>query len=269
MKQFEESLEVLRECLPGQPEFGLVLGSGLGPIAECIENPVIIPYREVPHMAVSTAPDHVGRFVAGRLSGRQGICMQGRLHGYEGHSPEAIVYPIRLMKLLGVEALILTNAAGGMNPGFVPGDLMLIEDHINMTGKSPLTGPNDEELGPRFHDMCSVYDVRLRRVAERAAADSSITLRHGIYVGVNGPQFETPAEIRAFRVLGGDAVGMSTVFEAIAAAHCGLPVLAVSMITNMAAGMLPQALSGQEVNETADRHGGTLQALICRTLELL
>ena len=173
------------------------------------------------------------------------------------------------MKLLGVEALILTNAAGGMNPGFVPGDLMLIEDHINMTGKSPLTGPNDEALGPRFNDMCSVYDVRLRRVAERAAADSSITLRHGIYVGVNGPQFETPAEIRAFRVLGGDAVGMSTVFEAIAAAHCGLPVLAVSMITNMAAGMLPQALSGQEVSETADRHGGTLQTLIRRTLELL
>ncbi len=269
MKQFEESLEALRESLPGQPEFGLVLGSGLGPIAECIENPVIIPYREVPHMAVSTAPDHVGRFVAGRLSGRQVICMQGRLHGYEGHSPGAIVYPIRLMKLLGVEALILTNAAGGMNPGFVPGDLMLIEDHINMTGKSPLTGPNDEALGPRFNDMCSVYDVRLRRVAERAAADSSITLRHGIYVGVNGPQFETPAEIRAFRVLSGDAVGMSTVFEAIAAAHCGLPVLAVSMITNMAAGMLPRALSGQEVNETADRHGGTLQALIRRTLELL
>ena len=171
MKQFEESLEALRESLPGQPEFGLVLGSGLGPIAECIENPVIIPYREVPHMAVSTAPDHVGRFVAGRLSGRQVICMQGRLHGYEGHSPGAIVYPIRLMKLLGVEALILTNAAGGMNPGFVPGDLMLIEDHINMTGKSPLTGPNDEALGPRFNDMCSVYDVRLRRVAERAAAE--------------------------------------------------------------------------------------------------
>ena len=180
-----------------------------------------------------------------------------------------VTYPIYVMKLLGIENLIVTNACGGINRAFVPGDLMLIEDHINMTGKSPLTGPNDEALGPRFNDMCSVYDVRLRRVAERAAADSSITLRHGIYVGVNGPQFETPAEIRAFRVLGGDAVGMSTVFEAIAAAHCGLPVLAVSMITNMAAGMLPRALSGQEVNETADRHGGTLQTLIRRTLELL
>lgn len=269
MKQMEESLKVLRECLNTQPEYGLVLGSGLGPIAESIRNPVIIPYQEVPHMAVSTAPDHVGRFVVGELSGRQVICMQGRLHGYEGHSPAAIVYPIRLMKLLGVQALILTNAAGGMNPGFTPGDLMLIEDHINLTGKSPLTGPNEDGLGPRFNDMCTVYDPGLRRAAERAAADCGITLRHGVYVGVNGPQFETPAEIRAFRMLGGDAVGMSTVFEAIAAAHCGLPVLAVSMITNMAAGMLPGALSGDDVNETADRHGGSLRALIRRVLELL
>lgn len=269
MKPFEESLQMLRRCLTVQPEYGLVLGSGLGPIAESIQNPVIIPYQEVPHMAVSTAPDHVGRFVVGELSGKQVICMQGRLHGYEGHSPAAIVYPIRLMKLLGVKALILTNASGGMNPGFTPGDLMLIEDHINLTGKSPLTGPNEDDLGPRFNDMCTAYDLGLRRVAEQAAADCGITLRHGVYVGVNGPQFETPAEIRAFRMLGGDAVGMSTVFEAIAAAHCGLPVLAVSMITNMAAGMLPQPLSGAEVNETADRHGEALRTLIRRVLELL
>lgn len=269
MKRFEESLSVLQGRLPAPPEFGLVLGSGLGPIAEEISDPVVVPYGEVPHMAVTTVSDHVGQFVAGSLSGRQVICMQGRLHGYEGHSPETIVYPIRLMRLLGVRALLLTNASGGINPGFAPGDLMLIEDHLNFTGKSPLTGTNLDAFGPRFQDMSFIYDPGLRRVAERAAADCGISLRHGVYVGVNGPQFETPAEIRAFRVLGGDAVGMSTVFEAIAAAHCGLPVLAVSMITNLAAGMLPQALSGAEVNETADRHGAALQALIRRVLALL
>lgn len=269
MKCFEESLAALRERLGAQPEFGLVLGSGLGPIAEEIENAVIVPYADVPHMAVSTAPDHAGRFVAGTLAGRQVLCMQGRLHGYEGHPPEAIVYPVRLMKLLGVKALLLTNAAGGINTGFEVGDLMLIDDHINLTGKSPLTGPNLDELGPRFNDMSYAYAPQLRSIAVQAAEDCGIRLRRGVYVGVNGPQFETPAEIRAFRTLGGDAVGMSTVFEAIAAAHCGLPVLAFSMITNMAAGVLPQALSGEEVNETAARKGGDLRRLVCRVLELL
>ncbi len=269
MNRFEQSLAELRARLPEQPEFGIVLGSGLGPIAQQIENPSVIPYGEIPHMAVTTNEDHAGRFLAGRLSGRRVLCMQGRLHGYEGYDPETIVYPIRLMKLLGIRALLLTNAAGGMNPDFAPGDLMIIEDHLNFTGKSPLTGANMDELGPRFHDMTYAYDPALRELADQATADCGITLHHGVYVGVNGPQFETPAEIRAYRLLGGDAVGMSTVFEVIAAAHCGLPVLAISMITNMAAGMLPKPLSGAEVNETADQHGGTLQTLIRRILERL
>lgn len=269
MKRFEESLAVLRERLPAQPEIGLVLGSGLGPIAGEIENPVVVPYREVPHMAVTTVADHVGQFVAGTLSGKSVLCMQGRLHGYEGHSPEAIVYPIRLMKLLGVKALILTNASGGIRTDFEPGDLMLIEDHINLTGKSPLTGANLDALGPRFNDMTFAYSPELRATAEKAAAACGVRLWKGVYVGVNGPQFETPAEIRAFRALGGDAVGMSTVFEAIAAAHCGLPVLAVSMITNMAAGVLRKPLSGEEVNETAERKGGDLRKLIRQTLQML
>lgn len=269
MERFAESLAYLRERLPAQPEFGLVLGSGLGPIAEEIDAPTIIPYREVPHMAVSTAPDHAGRFVAGTLAGRQVICMQGRLHGYEGHDPAAIVYPIRLMKLLGVKTLLLTNASGGINTGFEVGDLMLIEDHINLTGKSPLTGENFDELGPRFNDMTFAYPPELRETAMQAAKDCGVTLHRGVYVGVNGPQFETPAEIRAFRAMGGDAVGMSTVFEVIAAAHCGLPVLAIAMITNMAAGVLMQPLSGAEVNEIAERRGGELRAVIRRILELL
>ena len=153
MNRFEQSLAELRARLPEQPEFGIVLGSGLGPIAQQIENPAVIPYGEIPHMAVTTNEDHAGRFLAGRLSGRRVLCMQGRLHGYEGYDPETIVYPIRLMKLLGIRALLLTNAAGGMNPDFAPGDLMIIEDHLNFTGKSPLTGANMDELGPRFHDM--------------------------------------------------------------------------------------------------------------------
>lgn len=269
MKRYEESLAALRERLAEPPEYGLVLGSGLGPIAEEIENPVCIPYGEIPHMAVSTAPDHAGRFVAGRLAGRQVVCMQGRLHGYEGHPPEAIVYPIRLMKLLGVKAVLLTNAAGGINTAFETGDLMLIEDHINFTGKSPLTGANLDAFGPRFHDMSFAYAPDLRAKAEAAAKACGIVLRKGVYIGVNGPQFETPAEIRAFRILGADAVGMSTVFETIAAAHCGLPVLAISMITNMAAGVQSKPLSGAEVNETAERKGGELRALIREVLRTL
>lgn len=269
MKQFEESLAVLRERLPAQPEFGLVLGSGLGPIAEEIENPVKIPYREVPHMAVTTVADHVGQFVAGKLSGRQVLCMQGRLHGYEGHAPETIVYPIRLLKLLGAKALLLTNASGGINTGFQAGDLMLIEDQINFTGKSPLIGANLDEFGPRFHDMTYAFTPELREAAQKAAQICGVPLRKGVYIGVNGPQFETPAEIRAFRVLGADAVGMSTVFEVIAAAHCDLPVLAISMITNMAAGVLDRPLSGAEVNETAERRGEDLRKLIRQVLKML
>ena len=252
----------LRDRLPAAPQVGLVLGSGLGGLADRLENPVYIPYSEIPGFVVSTAPGHAGRFVAGQLAGKQVLCMQGRLHFYEGHSMEDIVFPVRVMKELGIEALILTNAAGGVNLEFSVGDLMVIEDHINFMGRNPLTGPNDEEVGPRFCDMTFAYTPALRELALRVAAEQGVAVRTGVYLGYMGPSYETPAEIRAFRTLGADAVGMSTVPEVIAASHCGLPVLAISLITNMAAGIEKKKLSGDEVIEIANQRAQVLQNLV-------
>lgn len=266
-KQVEQSAAYIRSRLSVLPEVGLVLGSGLGPLAEQLQDAVTISYAEIPHFRISTAPDHAGRLVCGMLAGRRVVCMQGRLHGYEGYAPDEIAYPVYVMRALGVQALILTNASGGINTGFEVGDFMLVEDHINMTGKSPLTGANDAQLGTRFPDMTFSYAPALRDKALAAADVCGLVLRRGVYCGVNGPQFETPAEIRAFRALGADAVGMSTVFEVIAAAHCGLPVVAVAMITNMAAGVLMQSLSGAEVNEIAARRGTDFRRLITALVE--
>lgn len=266
-KQVEQSAAYIRSRLSVLPEVGLVLGSGLGPLAEQLQDTVTISYAEIPHFRISTAPDHAGRLVCGMLAGRRVVCMQGRLHGYEGYAPDEIAYPVYVMRALGVQALILTNASGGINTGFEVGDFMLVEDHINMTGKSPLTGANDDQIGTRFPDMTFAYAPALRDKALAAADVCGLTLRRGVYCGVNGPQFETPAEIRAFRTLGADAVGMSTVFEVIAAAHCGLPVVAVAMITNMAAGVLMQPLSGAEVNEIAARRGTDFRRLITALVE--
>ena len=257
-----EAVDFLRTRLPAKPELALVLGSGLGGLADEIEKPVAIPYREVPHFPLSTAPGHAGRFVFGRLNGRMVLCMQGRFHYYEGHDMAAIALPVRVIKALGCRALILTNAAGGVNWDFSVGDFMLITDHINFMGANPLRGENDEAIGPRFCDMTHVYTPEFQEVARRVAAAQGIALREGVYLGYMGPSFETPAEIRAFRTLGADAVGMSTVPEAIAASHCGLPVLGVSLITNMAAGMAGKRLSGDEVIEIANRRGPVFQAFI-------
>ncbi|MDY3617939.1 purine-nucleoside phosphorylase [Agathobaculum sp.] len=254
-QQILESATFLRKQFLRQPEIGLVLGSGLGPLAEELQDAVYIPYGMIPHFKQSTAPDHAGQLVCGQLAGKTVLCMQGRLHGYEGHTPAEIAYPVYVLKELGVRALLLTNASGGINTDFAVGDLMLIEDHINMTGQSPLTGINDDALGTRFPDMTFAYCPELRKTALQVAEQSGVKLQRGVYCGVNGPQFETPAEIRAFRTLGADAVGMSTVFEVIAAAHCGLPLAAVAMITNMAAGVLMKPLSGAEVNEIAEQKG--------------
>ena len=265
--QIKESAAYLQQKLSFAPEIGLVLGSGLGPLANEVENAVRIPYGDIPYFRTSTAPDHAGQFVCGILSGKRVLCMQGRLHGYEGYAPDEIAYPVYVMKQLGVRALVLTNASGGINTGFAVGDFMLITDHINMTGKSPLTGPNDDALGTRFPDMTFAYAPALCTAAREAASVCGVQLHEGIYCGVNGPQFETPAEIRAFRALGADAVGMSTVFEVIAAAHCGLQTAAVAMITNMAAGVLMQPLSGAEVNEIAARRGADFRRLITALVE--
>lgn len=252
--------------LPEPPRTGVILGSGLGGIAERIESPTVIPYREIPHFACSTAPGHAGRLVAGRLGGRPVVCMQGRLHRYEGHEMADIIFPIRVMKLLGVQTLIVTNAAGGINTGFQVGDLMLIADHINLMGTNPLIGPNEEDFGPRFCDMSYAYPAALRKTAREAADRLGIPLQEGVYLAVTGPSFETPAEIRAFRTLGADAVGMSTVPEVIAASHCGIQVLAFSLITNMAAGVLDQKLTEEEVIEIGAQKGAQLQALILEIL---
>lgn len=265
--QLTESAAYLCERLPRIPEIGMVLGSGIGPLADQIEDPVIIPYKDIPHFPVSTAPGHAGQFVCGTLEGRYVLCMQGRLHGYEGHEPDAIVYPIRVMKLLGVKNLILTNAAGGINLEYSVGDLIILDDQINLTGKSPLTGPNIDELGPRFNDMTYCFSPTLRAKVVEAAEKSGLHIHHGVYIGVTGPQYETPAEIRAFRTLGADVIGMSTVYEVIAANHCGLPVLGISMVTNMAAGVYNRQLSGDEVIETAERAGGNLRRLICALIK--
>lgn len=250
-----------------KPQIGIILGSGLGGLAGKITEPVCIPYAAVPHMKASTAPGHAGQFVVGRLGGKRVICMQGRLHYYEGHQMQEIVFPVRLMKQLGIRALIVTNAAGGVNKAFSVGDMMLIRDHINFMGTNPLIGPNEETLGERFFDMTYAYEKGLRDLAKRHAGEMGMPLQEGVYAAMMGPSFETPAEIQMLRVLGADAVGMSTVPEVIAASHMRLPVLAVSLITNMAAGVLDQPLSGEEVIEIGKQKGAQMQALVERVIE--
>ena len=245
----------------------LILGSGLGFLGDEVERPVTVPYGEVPHMGRSTAPDHKGRFVFGRLGGRDVAVMQGRLHTYEGWTMEEAAYPVRLLRLLGAETLIVTNAAGAVNTSFAPGDVMLITDHIKLFAGSPLTGPNLSEFGPRFPDMSHVYTPALQEAARECAAALGIPLRQGVYMFFPGPQFETPAEVRLARLLGADAVGMSTVPEAIAAAHCGMKVLGFTLCTNMAAGVLAQPLSGEEVIAAGEAAAPRFSALVRACLE--
>ena len=262
-EQYQESAEALRARLGGfTPKTLLILGSGLGALGDEVENPIVVPYAEVPHMKRSTAPDHKGQFVFGRLSGKKVAVMQGRLHTYEGWSFADVSYPVRVMRLLGAETLIVTNAAGAVNREFNVGAIMLITDHIKLFGVSPLCGPNIDEFGPRFPDMSHVYTPALRDAARQAAEALGITLRQGVYMYFPGPQYETPAEVRAARLLGADAVGMSTVPEAIVAAHCGMKVLGFTLCTNMAAGVLDQPLSSDEVLAAASAAAPRFSALV-------
>ena len=263
MQQYQESAAALRDRLKGfRPRVLLILGSGLGFLGDAVEEAILVPYEEVPHMKRSTAPDHKGRFVFGRLSGKNVAVMQGRLHTYEGWSFEDVSYPVRVLRLLGAEALVVTNAAGAVNTAFSAGDIMLITDHIKLFGASPLCGPNLEEFGPRFPDMSHVYTPALQDVARQAAHQLEIPLREGVYMYFPGPQYETPAEVRLARILGADAVGMSTVPEAIVAAHCGMKVLGFTLCTNMAAGVLDQPLSSDEVLAAASAASPRFSALI-------
>jgi purine-nucleoside phosphorylase len=258
----------LRNRIDPVPRLALVLGSGLGSLAEELEDAVAIPYGAIPHFPISTAPGHAGRLLAGKLGGKPVLVMQGRFHAYEGHSLERVVFPVRVFKELGIEQLFLTNASGGANPQFAPGDFMAITDHINFAGQNPLTGPNDDHLGPRFCDLSRAYDPGLRRLAHRAGKELGLGLRDGVYAWFAGPSFETPAEVRMARLLGADAVGMSTVPEVIAAAHCGLRVLAVSCIANMAAGLLDQPITSEEVFEISARRAPEFAALVRKIVAL-
>lgn len=234
-----------------KPEIALILGSGLGAIADEIENPEFYPYDQIPHFPVSTVQGHEGRLVIGNLEGKIVVAMQGRFHYYEGYTMQEVTFPVRVMKMLGVEKLIVTNAAGAVNTNYKPGNLMLIKDHINFSGDSPLIGKNLEEFGPRFPDMSNAYNKELREKVKEIASKIGIELQEGVYTCFSGPTYETPAEVRMARVLGSDAVGMSTVPEVIVANHSGVKVIGVSCMTNMAAGILEQPLNHQEVMETS------------------
>lgn len=242
----------LKNQYTGQPKIGLILGSGLGVLADEIQNSVKIPYKEIPDFPVSTVAGHAGQLVLGQLAGQEVVAMQGRFHYYEGYGFDKVTFPVRVMKELGVEVLIVTNAAGGVNESFKAGDLMLITDHINNMGGNPLIGSNDSRLGPRFPDMSEAYCKELRQKAKEIAEKLSIEVQEGVYVGNTGPTYETPSEVRLARTLGGDAVGMSTVPEVIVARHGGMKVLGISCISNMAAGILDQPLSHDEVIETTE-----------------
>lgn len=253
MNAIQEAKAYIESKMKTKPTIGLILGSGLGVLADEIEDAAIISYSDIPHFTKSTVVGHKGQLVIGTLEGKQVIAMQGRFHYYEGHGLDAVVFPVRVMKALGVETIVVTNAAGGVNTDYQPGDLMLISDHINFTFRNPLIGPNDETMGVRFPDMSEAYSKRLRALAKEVASDLGITIREGVYCGFTGPSYETPAEIRMLRIIGGDAVGMSTVPEVIAARHIGLEVLGISCISNMAAGILEQPLNHEEVIETTEK----------------
>ncbi|MGE6375244.1 purine-nucleoside phosphorylase [Peribacillus muralis] len=251
--KIETAAAFIKNKIDGSPEIGLILGSGLGVLADEIENPITIPYQDIPEFPVSTVEGHAGQLVIGQLSGKKVVAMQGRFHFYEGYSMEKVTFPVRVMKLLGVEQLIVTNAAGSVNESFAPGDLMLITDHINFMGTNPLIGPNENRFGPRFPDMSEAYSKDLRAKAKEIASSLSMDIKEGVYVGNSGPTYETPAEVKMARILGGDAVGMSTVPEVIVARHSDMSVLGISCITNMAAGILDQPLSHEEVIETTEK----------------
>lgn len=252
-ERIDAAAAAIRERAAAAPELGLILGSGLGDFADRLEDRTVVPFADLPGFPRSTVAGHRGAFVFGTWGGRAVAALSGRVHYYEGYTQQEVTLPVRVLARLGVRTLILTNAAGGVNLDFAAGCLMLISDHINLSGMNPLVGPNLDEFGPRFPDMSDIYTRSLREKLKPLAAQAGIDLREGVYMMYPGPSYETPAEIRAFRTLGADAVGMSTVPEAIVARHCGMRVMGVSCITNMAAGVLDRQLDHSEVMATAQR----------------
>ena len=261
-EQVRQAADYIREGTDLRPKTAIILGSGLGELAEHIQDAEIIPYREIPGFPTSSVAGHAARLVFGRIGENEVVAMQGRFHYYEGYSMKELCLPLYVLRQLGAEDLVVTNACGAVNAAFRPGDLMLITDHINFSGRNPLMGPNDERFGPRFPDMSEAYDKSLCAFARETAASLEIPLQEGVYAFYSGPSFETAAEIRAYKALGADTVGMSTVPETIAAVHAGMQVLGLSCLTNMAAGILDAPLSHQEVMETGVRVRGTFRKLL-------
>ena len=257
-----KSRACIRRVTDFEPDIAITLGSGLGGLKEKVKAVAEVSYRDIDHFPVSTVAGHEGKFIFGELAGRKVVVMSGRVHYYEGYEMTDVVLPVRLMGLLGAKKVLLTNAAGGINADFKPGDLMMIKDHISTFVRSPLIGRNIDELGSRFPDMSHVYNEELQEKIRESAKRTGVAIREGVYVQLTGPNYETPAEIRMLRMLGGDAVGMSTVVEAIAAHHMGLQVAGISCITNMAAGILDQPLNHKEVQETADRTKDEFERLV-------
>ena len=262
MKKYHLSADYIKDKLDVSGAIGLILGSGLGEMADEIEDPKIINYEDIPNFPKPTVAGHAGQLVCGYLNGVKVLCMKGRFHFYEGHDMYTVAMPVRVMKLLGVKALVVTNAAGGVNRSFKPGTLMVINDFINFMGDNPLYGENLEEFGPRFPDMTKALDEKYTNLAIECGKKLGIDIKQGVYMGFRGPNYETPAEIRFAQTIGADAIGMSTVPELLTARHCSLPTVAISCITNMAAGITGEELSHIEVEETANRVKGQFKSLI-------
>jgi len=262
IERIAETTTQIQSRWNGRPRIGLILGTGLGRLVDSIESRVTIPYEDLPHVCCSTALDHVGQLVCGRLEGVDVIAMQGRLHAYEGYSFQQITYPVRVLHGLGIDRLIVTSASGGMDPQHKAGQLMVLDDHINLMGDNPLIGMNEDRLGPRYPDMSEPYDLKLREMAFRVAREHKIPLQRGVYVGVKGPNYETRAEYRFFRLIGGDAVGMSTVPETLVARHSGMRVLGITTITNVCLPDNLQPVSGHDVIQVADRASRDMLTII-------
>ncbi len=264
IEDYNKSAEYIRSKIGDRkPTVLMILGSGLGFMADEVEDAVSIPYGEIPNFKSSTVMGHAGKLVVGTLAGTEVVVMHGRMHCYEGYQPYDVAYPVRVAKLLGIKSMIVTNAAGAVNESYNVGELMLIKDHIRIMGTSPLIGPNVDEFGPRFCDMSNTYTKTLREAAKEKAKELGIKLNEGVYFYFPGPQFETPAEVRLARILGGDAVGMSTVFEATVASHCSMRVLGISLMTNMAAGIIPDSvLDGVDVLDAAEKAKGSFSKLV-------
>lgn len=269
LQKIEEAAQYLRSKIALAPEVGIVLGSGLGIYVDQIEERITIPYQDIPHFHRTTVEGHDGRLIFGRVHGKSVVALSGRLHAYEGYPMEDVVLPIRVMALLGVKTLFVTNASGGINPDFHPGDLVMIEDHMNLSGRNPLVGPNLNQLGPRFPDMSEAYPQALRDKLAQAGSQHGITLKSGVYCWLLGPTYETPAEIRMLSRLGGDMVGMSTVPEVIAACHLGIRVAGVACITNYAAGLRPERLNHADVKAVAQKAMSSFATVLTETIASL